>query len=176
MTHSAHFVQLFDADDALVDAVSRFVHEGIEADWTCVVLATTAHRELIAARLQSMGLDPAALAAEYRYIALDAHLILLSFMSEEGPDQQRFHQNMGLLMRQAASRGQPVRVFGEMVGLLTEEGRAKSAIRLEELWNELSRQQNFTLFCAYPMAPLVNDLRTRTLIRALHTHVVQREH
>jgi hypothetical protein len=176
MTHSAHFVQFFDVDEDLIDAVSRFVHEGIEADWTCVVLATSSHRERIATQLQSMGLNPAALAAEYRYIALDADLILLSFMSEDGPDQQRFHQNMGLLMRQAASRGQPVRVFGEMVGILTEDGRAKCAMRLEELWNELSRQQNFTLFCAYPTAPLTNDTRTRTLIRALHSHIVHSEH
>ena len=119
-----------------------------------------------------MGLNPDALAAEYRYIALDVHLILLSFMSDEGPDQQRFHQNMGLLMRQAASRGQPVRVFGEMVSLLAEDGQVQAAIRLEELWNELSRHQNFTLFCAYRMGPLLNDIKTQTLIRAIHSHAL----
>src|SRR5262245_20165900 len=161
MTQAAHFVQFYDADDDLIDAVGRFVHEGIDADATCVVLATSTHRELIAARLKALGLNPHALAAEYRYIALDAHLILLSFMSDDGPDQQRFHQNMGLLMRQAASRGQPVRVFGEMVSLLTEDGRVQDAIQLEELWNELSRHQNFTLFCAYRKTPYVNDIKTQ---------------
>lgn len=172
MTSAAHFVKFYEADDNLIDAVSRFVHEGIVADGTCVVLATSAHRELIGARLQGMGLNPDALAAEYRYIALDVHLILLSFMSDEGPDQQRFHQNMGLLMRQAASRGQPVRVFGEMVSLLAEDGQVQAAIRLEELWNELSRHQNFTLFCAYRMGPLLNDIKTQTLIRAIHSHAL----
>lgn len=173
MTHAPHFVQFYADDHRLIDAVSRFVQEGIAIDSTCVVIATAQHQQQIDASLRAAGLNPTALAAEYRYIALDAHLILLSFMSDDGPDQQRFHQNMGLLMRQAASRGQPVRVFGEMVSLLVEDGHVQEAIHLEELWNELSRHQNFTLFCAYKQAVIANDLKTQTLIRAIHSHVLE---
>ena len=88
------------------------------------------------------------------------------------PDQQRFHSNVGLLIRQAAARGQPVRIFGEMVAVLATMGRMDAAIRLEELWNELSRQEDFALFCGYPAAAFRSDHRLRSRVCALHDHVI----
>jgi MEDS: MEthanogen/methylotroph, DcmR Sensory domain len=173
--HSAHFVQFFDADEGLIEAVVRFVREGIAAGSTCVVIATNAHREQIAARLEALGLEPERLAAAYRYISIDAHLALQSFMGVDGPDQQRFHHNMGLLLRQAAARGQPVHVFGEMVAILAMQGRARAAILLEELWNELSRYHTFRLFCGYPVAAFESDMRSRAIVCANHSHVVPAE-
>ena len=173
--NSAHFVQFFNEDERLVETVARFVRDGIEAGSTCVVLATNAHREQIAARLEILGLEPERLAAAYRYISIDADLALQSFMGEDGPDQQRFHHNMGLLLRQAAARGQPVHVFGEMVAILATQGRARAAIRLEELWNELSRYHTFRLFCGYPLAAFEGDVRSRAIVCANHSHVVPAE-
>jgi MEDS: MEthanogen/methylotroph, DcmR Sensory domain len=170
--HTAHFVQFFDSDEQLICSVTAFVRRALETNCTCVVVATSAHREAIATRLESSGLDPAALAAAYRYISLDAEVSLRSFMDESGPDAQRFHQHMGLLLRQAAARGQPVHVYGEMVGVLASSGRMQQAIRLEEFWNELSRYHTFTLFCGNPSAPFDGDQRSRTRVCALHSHVV----
>jgi MEDS: MEthanogen/methylotroph, DcmR Sensory domain len=44
-----------------------------------------------------------------------------------------------------------VRVFGEMVALLWNEGNARGAVRLEDLWNNLAKKIPFTLLCAYPL-------------------------
>jgi hypothetical protein len=168
----AHSAQFFDTDEVLVEAVTAFVRRGLESNCTCIVVATPAHRDAIAARLATLGLDPAAYAAAYRYISLDAELTLTSFMEDAGPDPARFYQNTGLLLRQAAARGQPVHVYGEMVALLASGGRMRAAIRLEELWNELSRYHTFNLFCGYPSAPFEDDDRARAQISALHSHVV----
>jgi len=168
----AHSAQFFHTDEALVEAVTAFVRRALETNGTCLVVATPAHREAIAERLTGSGLDPAAYAAAYRYISLDADLTLASFMDDAGPDPARFHQNLGLLLRQAAARGQPVYVYGEMVGQLASSGRMRAAIRLEELWNELSRYHTFNLFCGYPSAAFANDERARAQICGLHTHVV----
>ena len=175
MNHAAHFVQFFDADDRLVRGVSRFIGEGLESNCTCIAIGTSEHREAIAAELRRRGLDPVSLEAEYRYISLDARHLLSIFMRHGQPDQQLFHQAMGQLIRQAAARGQPVRVFGEMVAVLAAENRRDAVIRLEELWNELSRHHSFTLFCAYPVTAFAGDLRSQTLVCAIHGHVVPTE-
>jgi hypothetical protein len=175
MNHAAHFVQFFEADDRLVRGVSRFIGEGLESSCTCVSIATPEHRARIDEQLRGRGLDPAALEADYRYIPLDAAETLAKLTRNGVLDQQLFHEVMGLLVRQAACRGQPVRVFGEMVAVLAGVGRRDAVIRLEELWNELSRHHSFTLYCAYPLSAFAGDLRSQTLVCAIHGHVVPTE-
>jgi hypothetical protein len=150
MRDSDHFVQFFDTDESLVRTTTAFVSEGLRQSCTCIVLATAEHRVSVEQQLQAQGLNPAALAADYQYIALDARLMLATFMVNGRPDQHRFHHNLGLLLVQAASRGQPVWVYGEMVALLAQAGHVDAIVQLEELWNELSRQQSFVLMCGYP--------------------------
>jgi hypothetical protein len=171
---SDHFVQFFDADDQLVDAVGRFVHTGIEAGEVCVVIATAEHRRRIAAELAVRGIDVAALEADYRYIAVDADTLLNGFFSNGRLDRYRFHDRVGMLQKQAASSGRPVRVFGEMVALLVSRGHVPVAIELEDMWNELGRSQEFVLLCGYSRAVFTGPLAKKTMDRicAMHTHSV----
>lgn len=175
MNHAAHFVQFFEADDRLVRGVARFLGEGLESNCTCISIATPEHRAQIDQHLRARGLDPAALEADYRYIPLDAQDTLSKISRDGLLDRKLFHDRMGLLVRQAAARGQPVRVFGEMVARLADAGHRDAVVRLEELWNELSRHHSFTLFCAYPLSAFAGDLRTQTLVCAIHGHVVPTE-
>jgi hypothetical protein len=73
-----------------------------------------------------------------------------------------------------ASDGRPVRVFGEMVALLWNDGDVLSAIELEAMWNELGRRRPFTLYCAYPMAAMetAGDLAAAKRVCDHHSHVV----
>lgn len=174
MRDPGHYVQFFDGDDSFVAATCRFIQEGIESGCTCIVVVTPARSEKIEARLRESGLDPAALAAAYSYIALDARSTLATFMKDGRIDSRHFHNDMGLLMRQAASRGQPVYAVGEAASLLMEDGLATTAVQLEELWNELSRHHSFTLFCTYVRAPFTSASTRRTFdqICAIHSHVL----
>ncbi|WP_168160000.1 MEDS domain-containing protein [Steroidobacter denitrificans] len=171
--HAAHFAQFFETDEALIEAACSYLRDAIDANCTGVALTTMQHRERIETRLNSMGLAPAALAAAYRYITLDAHRALDSFMIDGCPDRQRFHHSMGQLIRQAAARGQPVCVFSEVVPLLAAAGRRRCAVEVEDLWNELTRLYSFTLCCAYPLATFENDENTRARLCALHQPGVQ---
>lgn len=170
--HSTHFVQLFQSDESLIDAASRYVRDTIEAGSTCIALTTLAHRECIATRLASLGMNSESLVSTYRYITLNAHQALERLMTDERLDRQQFHRNMGLLIRQAASSGTPVCVFSELVPLLLAAGRSRCAIQLEDLWNELSRLHRFTLCCAYPLADAARDPATRERVCAMHERVV----
>lgn len=168
-----HLVQFFSADDRLVATVARHLCDGLRAGDTCVVVVTEDHRDAIEAKLIAAGQDPAALSAEYRYILLDADEMLAKFFNPAtGLDAPRFHRDFGLLIRQAAARGHPVRIFAEMVGLLVEQDQPTVAIQLEELWNELSRQHHFSLFCVYAVSAFTEDPRYRKLLHGAHSHVL----
>lgn len=173
MSNSAHIVQFFRNDDEYVRAAGYFLWEGLHAGETCVAVATAAHLQQLEMYLGDTDLDPDALTAEYRYIPLHAELMLPTFFdAREGIDRERFHRQFNLLLSQVSSRGQPVRIFGEMVSLLAEQGRSAAAIELEELWNELSRHHHFNLFCSYRVSPFTENPRYRKLLHSLHNHVV----
>jgi hypothetical protein len=173
MSKSAHIVQFFGNDEEYVRAAGHYLHEGLAAGDTCVAVATAEHHRKLDAYLAGVGLDAAVLSAEYRYIPLQAEATLQTFFdARTGIDHQRFHRQFNQLMSQAAARGQPVRIFGEMVALLADQGHPAEAIRLEELWNELSRQHNFTLFCSYKVSPFTQNPRYRKLLHGIHSHVV----
>lgn len=173
MNCSTHLVHVFRNDEPLVAAVARYVCEGLRADETCIVCSTAEHRERLDELLRAAGQNPAALEAEYRYIPLDAERTLATFYGRRaGLDRMRFHRNIDQLIRQASSRGQPVRIYGEMVALLFAQNRPDVAIELEELWNEVSRHHSFSLLCAYPSSDLTCNPRYRQLLRGVHSHAV----
>lgn len=174
MSNSAHIIQFFASDEEYVQAAGDFLREGFAAGDTCVAIATAEHHRRIDAHLLDTGLNTATLSAQYRYIPLQAEQTLRTlFDAREGVDHDRFHRQFNLLVSQAAARGQPVRIFGEMVSLLAEQGHPDAAIELEELWNELSRVRHFTLFCSYKVSPFTQNPRYRKLLHSLHSHVCE---
>jgi PAS domain S-box-containing protein len=149
-----HLVQFYETDDFLLDALVGYVLSGLEAGEVCLVLATAAHREGLEARLESAGVDLAAVRREGTYRWLDASTTLARLLREGWPDPERFAQVVGRQVLRALKRGRHVRIFGEMVALLWAEGNRAAAVRLEELWNQFQRRAPapFTLFCGYALA------------------------
>lgn len=68
-------------------------------------------------------------------------------------------------------RGQPVRIFGEMVALLWDAGLAEAAVEVEVLWNELGRQHSFSLLCAYPAESASGERHLDALTEVCAAHV-----
>lgn len=157
MTASDHFVQFFDIETQLVDAVTGFVARGVASAEVCVVIATPQHCKDIGLSLRAKGVDVAGLEASYRYIVVDAESMLDGFCDRADQHHRRFHERADMLLRQVSACGRPVRIFGEMVALLAARGLPTVVIELEELWNELCRSHNFVLFCAYPSRLFTGD-------------------
>jgi hypothetical protein len=103
-------------------------------------------------RLALWGIDVAALLSQGLYVQLDAGETLSEFMVDGWPRATFQHRHRDLIER-VATGGQRrfVRVVGEMVALLWNEGNARGAVRLEDLWNNLAKKIPFTLLCAYPL-------------------------
>jgi hypothetical protein len=86
-----------------------------------------------------------------RIVILDAHEAKQAIMREGAPDARRFRSVVDTALDRAGAGGRPVRVYGEIVALLWDEGNVSAALALEELWNRLAETRPFSLFCAYPL-------------------------
>ncbi|HYE02863.1 MAG TPA: MEDS domain-containing protein [Phycisphaerales bacterium] len=67
-----HLVQIYESTATFLDALEGFVAGGLRAGDGAVVIATPCHLEALRGRLDRQGFDVPELAAEDRYIALDA--------------------------------------------------------------------------------------------------------
>ena len=148
---SEHYVQLYESDLVIVDAVGKFISSALHVGEPAVVIATEPHRDGIEKWCRAHGLDLATASADGRFVSLDAAETLSRFMVGETPDPLRFEDVVGGLVERVSKPGRPARMFGEMVGLLAADGNQAATVYLEELWNTLQQSHSFALFCAYPM-------------------------
>jgi signal transduction histidine kinase len=159
MNGSEHFVQFYDGEAFLVRSLRGYIGTALQIGDAAVVVARKSIRDALDAQLRDDHLDVDALAASGRYVSLDASETLATFMVDRRPDAERFSQVVGGIVARAAQSGRTVRVFGEMVAILWAEGNHDAALQLEDLWNDLGRNQCFTLFCGYPMEGFDGDAR-----------------
>ena len=159
MREHEHFVQFYDEDIVLVDSIAGFLGGGLIAGAACIVIATSDHRIHIGARLRARGFDMDHATETGQYIALDAETVLASLMVDGRPDSAKFDQVIGPIIARAELRYPRVLAFGEMVALLSQDGKHDMAIELEKLWNKLAVRHAFSLFCAYPRHAFSADER-----------------
>jgi anti-sigma regulatory factor (Ser/Thr protein kinase) len=168
-----HVVAFYDGDHDLIAAVAAHLAQALAHEGAAIVVATGPRRRALAAALTQLGLPVESLTAEGRYRSLDARATLDTFMRDGSPDPELFAAAVGPLIGNAPGRN-GVRVFGEMVALLWDDGNVAGAIALESLWNELAARHTFALFCAYPASVLEgsDDLGAAKMVCDQHSHVV----
>ena len=145
-----HLVHFYDQDDELAAGVGAYVAETIRAGGTAIVIATEAHRQIFTARLERAGLYPCP--ANASLLMLDAHEAADALLIDGRIAPHRFDKLIGDLVREAAGRRRPLRAYGEIVAVLWADGHVRAALELEDLWNDLGREVDFSLYCAYPRA------------------------
>jgi anti-sigma regulatory factor (Ser/Thr protein kinase) len=170
-----HAVQFYESDPELVAAVCEHVGPALARGEAAVVVATGPHRRLFAAGLTRDGLDLAAERARGAFLSLDAEELMNAFIVRGKIDATGFHEVIGGLVRAAGASGRPVRVYGEMVALLWEQGDVLGAIELEALWNELALELPFSLLCAYPASSVAGGENLEALQQVCRLHSSVRE-
>ncbi|GHO46992.1 PAS domain S-box protein [Ktedonospora formicarum] len=175
-----HEIQFYETDAFLLDTVVSFVRTGLTSGAACLVLATSYHLQALSQRLQTDGIDLSMVHAQGSYIALDAAEVLTHISIEGSPDPTRFTSFIDGLISQLGKRHSHVRIFGEMVTLLWQQGKPKAALELEALWNNLHSigTHSFSLLCAYPLALFTGQEQRESFLqmRELKTHVLPDEH
>ena len=172
-----HAVQFYEDDGFLINTVAEFIGDGLRMGEPGIVVATPAHREGIEARLRAARFDFSVAVSSGLYRALDAAETLRRFMIDETPDADRFVAVIDDVVSRATRGSRRIRIFGEMVALLTAEGNIGAAVQLEALWSDLQRSRNFSLLCAYPIGQLGGEMQANALgdICSLQTRVAPAE-
>lgn len=147
-----HVCQLWRSEERLLDSLAAYVGTGLRHDEGVVVVATAPHLAALQARLRRIGHDVGLAFASGRLVAAGAAETLAQFMVNGWPDAARFESAVDALVARARRGSRGVRAFGEMVGLLSEQGRYAAALELERLWNRYLAAHQFALYCAYPHA------------------------
>jgi signal transduction histidine kinase/ActR/RegA family two-component response regulator len=173
---AGHVVQFYTRDALLVATLADYVASGLATGRVCLVIATKKHRDALEDRLREAGVDLAGAHASGHYVGADAEDALALIQESGRIDAGRFAQTVEALFARLRS-DRPLRVFGEVVGLLLARGRSRGAIELEELWNQLRTTRAFELFCAYPLAGLGDRGLAHPIVElcARHSHVMPAE-
>ena len=179
-----HAVQFYKDAKSLAGTVAGFLREGLNIGEPAIIVATSVHAAAITSELSALGVDVPALRATGELQILDARKLLSAFMIGNRPDALMFRSNVGDLIERLCSGRQPcpIRVYGEMVDLLWQEGNTEGAIRLEILWNQLASAYDFSLLCGYAVGHFYKETareasgtREGTGIDAVcrqHSHVI----
>jgi len=120
-----------------------------------LLVASQTNRERVYSQLaESRGFEAAV--SEGRYQPLDADQVIESFMLGGELNRDRFMQIAQSAVSQAASaskaKGRRVVACGECAPLLLSRGYKEAAIQVEQMWNEVSKEQPVDILCCYPLA------------------------
>jgi hypothetical protein len=173
-----HAVQFYKDAESLAATVARFLHEGISAGEPAIIVATNTHAAAVIAELSALGVDVHELRKTGELQVLEARKLLSAFMVGGRPDALMFKSNVGDVIERLCAGRQPcpIRVYGEMVDLLWQEGNSDGAIRLEILWNQLASAYEFSLLCGYAVGHFyketVRDTAAIDDVCRHHSHVM----
>jgi len=180
-----HLVQLYGVDDpSLIRNVSQYLWGGLKRGGGALVIATPEHRGAFCRELDRLGARVESAVEEKRLVLLDAQQTISLFMPGGRLDWEKFEGAVGAAMRevspgsaQARANGAGLRAYGEMVGLLWDQGQFAAAIRLEQFWNKLLARSAFSLYCAYAIDIFDKEFQVGALdaILSAHTHFVPGE-
>jgi hypothetical protein len=165
-----HYVQFYEADEFLIQAVGAYVAQGFVEGHAAILIMTAAHRAAVEKRLADGGVDPLEYQRRGLYYAYDASEMLSRFMIDGHPNGRRFRALIEPVVEVASQHGTAVRAFGEMVAILWSDGNKAAAIELEMLWNDLMERNAFALLCAYPIAGFGEEDQNRGLRHICRAH------
>lgn len=150
-TAHQHFVQFYETDEFLLDTLATFVADTLNQGEASIVIATGDHLKGLRPRVRDYGIDIPSVSRSGQLVMLDAEETMQRFMVDDVPDPAKFANTFGQVVGQVAADWPAVRVFGEMVALIAQANDWTSTIELEQLWNDLQLEYEFTLCCAYPV-------------------------
>jgi PAS domain S-box-containing protein len=150
---TGHIVHFYDDEAALHESVAEFIGSGLDANHSAVVIATNEHWRAFSDGLTRRGHRVDQELEAGRIQMLEARGVLDSLMRDGLPDPTIFETlTHGILDRATRyNAGRPVRLYGEMVDVLCQDGAAHAALELERLWGRLGHRRPFRLFCGYAM-------------------------
>jgi anti-sigma regulatory factor (Ser/Thr protein kinase) len=133
----------FDVDETgFAESVGAYLVETLDVGGTAIVVAGEANT----ARFQAV------VGAREQIVWVDAERLLADILLADGSLAPARFDAMVRPLIDGALRGKaPLRVYGELVGLLWAAGNVEAAMEIERAWNLLLASRSFSLLCGYPL-------------------------
>jgi DNA-binding NarL/FixJ family response regulator len=148
-----HEVHFYSDDASFVVGFAAFIEGALCAGDRVIAVVTKSHHNALLQRLQGQGLNIGAAIRDRRYIPLDVAETVAACMVNDLPDPIRFMKVAGDLITAAAkaAKGEHARVraCGECAPFLWTQGKAKAAIEIEHLWDEVAKTYHVDILCGY---------------------------
>lgn len=171
-----HIVHLYQDQDFLNRVVCRFAAAALANGEGVILVPTQAHWEAFRPRLVAEGVDVKGAQDRGQLSVVDADELLPRFMRRTMPDGPMFLGLAGDIIARTRSAGRytNVRWWGEMVNVLWERGEVAASMNLEDLFDQVSREQDVAVFCSFMMDNFNGDVHTRMLPRLgdNHSHLI----
>ena len=168
-----HELQVYSSDASFLDGFTGFIADGLNSGNAVVVVATEAHRQDLLQKLQGRGFNLDAIIKCGSYVSIDAREALSSFMVGDQLDPIQFVNMVGSVVGTAskAPNGATRRVCvcGEGAPLLWKQGKLDAALRVEELWDEVSQKHGLSTLCGYVSGDLQREEHQR-IFQAICSH------
>jgi MEDS: MEthanogen/methylotroph, DcmR Sensory domain len=179
LTHAApcdHIVHLYQDQDFLNRVVCRFAAAALANGEGVILVPTQAHWDAFRPRLVAEGVNIKDAQERGQLAIVDADELLPRFMQHAMPDGPMFLGLAGDIIRRTRGSGRytNVRWWGEMVNTLWERGDVAASMNLEDLFDQVSHEQNVAVFCSFLMDNFNGDIHTRMLPRLgeNHSHLI----
>jgi DNA-binding NarL/FixJ family response regulator len=148
-----HEALYYSSDALLLDQWVSVAEAALSDDATFFLLATDSRRDRLQAMLQARGVNVARAVRDGRYVAVSVDETLSKFMVGDRLDETRFWEAVTPLMlnmaRASTAEHPRVVACGECAPALCVRGNANAAVRLEQLWDEVTRTFHLDTFCGY---------------------------
>jgi signal transduction histidine kinase/ActR/RegA family two-component response regulator len=173
-TSSHEYVGLFyDSERLLRTAVGDFLSVAAGPDEAALVVTTPEHRDAFREELHRRSIPVDDIEREGRLAFVDARETLDDIFDGAHLDAAEFERALGERLRRVKRppTGR-LRVFSEMVELLSRGGLHETALTLERFWSALGKRLGFSVLCAYSFAGLGDERSDSLLKRRRRTRLV----
>lgn len=150
----SHIVQVCQNKTSQAEAVTHYIKEGLLNDEAVVVFAGTVLRKAVRSKMDALGFDVQAFKNNHQIQFFDAEFLLSTFLVDGVLEEQAFQESIGFPIQAAQLQYGKVRAIGGMMDVLWKKGQYDTAMQLEDLWNDLSQKQEFSLLCSYSLDSL----------------------
>ncbi len=157
-----HIVHFYERDADLTGMLTAFVDEGLERGEQVVLLATEPHWSAVRRRLSFAARKEL---KRGRIVVADADEMLERITSGGVADPLRFRAVVGDGLARVR---RPVRIFGEVAGLIAGRGELEAAVKIEQLGQQLAHDWGAHVACAYHLQHLAGAREGAKQIAACH--------
>ena len=170
-----HEALYYSTEALLIDRWASAAEAALDEQATFLLVTTPLRQQRIRTVLEKRGANLAVPISEGRYVSLGVDETLAKFMIGDQVDEARFWTSATSLMlslAKASTAEQPhVVACGECAPTLCVRGNAEAAVRLEQLWDELTRTYNLDTICGFALEGCQCEHPEAVLqdMRAVHT-------